>query len=176
MTVFSLLRPGGVLVQRLLLWIGRRRRSSTKLSQLSLIHFARLAIIRRFPDHGQEPDELPQPLQLFESNYNGTFAGYIDSFVDSVHWDMRGFWATSYGFPWRLRLAQFERYIQANEFAQGAIDHYYVAYPEATVKMIGSALRVVEMNTQFRQLAPELGEQEFVEHYRAFLAKVQADL
>lgn len=176
MMVFSLLRPGGLLVQRLVLWIGRRRRRSAKLSELSLIHFARLAVIRRFPDHGQAPDELLQPLQLFESNYNGTFDGYIDSFVDSVPWDMRAFWATSYGFPWRLRRAEFERYIQANEFAKGAIDHYYVAYPEATVRMIGSARRVVEMNAQFRERALGLGPQEFAAHYRAFLTEVQADL
>jgi len=176
MMVFSLLRPGALLVQRLVLWIGRRRRSSTKLSELSLIHFARLALIRRFPDHGQEPDELPQPLELFESNYDGTFDGYIDSFVDSVPWDMRGFWATSYGFPWRLALAQFERYIHANEFATGAIDHYYVAYPEATVKMIGSALRVVEMNTQFRQRALQSDDQDFAADYQAFLTELQADL
>ena len=184
MMVFSLLRPGGVFFQRLVFALGRRwpRTGAGKITGMLLIHFARLAIIQQFPDYGQGSDQLRQPLQLFESNYNGTFDDYIDSFVDAIPWDMRAFWGTSYGFPWRLRLASFKRYIRANEFGTTAklgtsgICHYYVAYPEATARMIGSALRVAEVHAGFRQRALRLEPDEFAEHYGAFLTTVQEDL
>jgi hypothetical protein len=169
MTVVSLLRPGGIYVQRLVYAIGRRR-TPARIRDLSFIHFARLAVIRRFPRHGQTPDALAQPLQLFESNYNGTFSQYIDSFVDAVPEKMRSFWGTSYGFPWGLPLTRFKDFIEANEFT---IDHYYVAYPDASATMIGAALYVMEAHEQFRHHAEGLEPQRFLDHYRDFVIAVQ---
>jgi hypothetical protein len=172
MTVFSLLRPGGVLVQRVVFAIGRAR-PPREIQALRFIHFARLAIIRRFPDHGQPEEHLPQPLQLFESNYNGTFGAYIDTFVDAVPQKMRAFWGTSYGFPWRLPLPAFKRFIRANEFT---IDHYYSAYPEATTAMIGAALRVRQAHADFHYSVVDLDPAAFADEYRRFVTAVQGDL
>jgi hypothetical protein len=172
MTVFSLLRPGGAFVQRVLFAIGRRR-PPTDVRALGSIHYARLGIIRRVPDHGQPEEHVRQPLQLFETNYNGTFDQYIDSFVDAVPWKMRAFWGTSYGFPWRLALQPFKRFIHANEFP---IDHYYAAYPGATTKMVGAALRIADAHAQFHRHAARLGPDAFADEYRSFVTRVQGDL
>ena len=137
MTVFSLLKPvlswppGGATVQRLAFAIGRRG-SHDAIRAMGLIHFARFALVDRLPGHGEEPERLRHPIQLFESNYDVTFDHYIDAFVDRIPWEMRELWGWSYGFRWHLKpTSRFKRYIARNEFD---IDHYYVAFPEATAR------------------------------------------
>jgi hypothetical protein len=178
MTVFSLVKPalssppGGVNLLRLVLAIGRRQRPSV-VRELASIHFARLAIIRRFPDHGQPPDTLRQPLLLFESNYNGTFEQYIDDFTDTIPAKMTAFWLTSYGFPGVSPVEWFKQYIRSNEFTA---DHYYCAYPWATTKIVGSALRLRARHAEFYERARTLSPEHFEREFKAFLAEVQADL
>jgi hypothetical protein len=174
MTLFSLVRPGMTWFPRLVFAVGRRG-SGAGIRKLSFIHFARLSIIqaRDFPDHGQPRETIEMALQLFESNYNGSFSDYIESFVEAVPLYMRLFWGTSYGFPCKLPLGPFMKYIDASELP---IDHYYVAIPEASVTMIGSALRVAAANDQFRREALNLTDAEFIERFRAFLTKTQEDL
>ena len=172
MTVFSLLKPGGQYIQRLVFALGLLR-PPVDVDKLAMIHFARLAAIRRFPDHGQPRDDMRQPLQLFESNYNGSFHQYIDTFVDAIPTKMRSFWATSYGFPCSLPLAPFKRYILANQFP---IDHYYVRNPDATVKMVGSALRIMRVNDQLRREAQRLGPAAFAERFTTLITSIQSDL
>lgn len=178
MTVFSLLKPalssppGGANLLRIVLAAGRRQRPSV-IRELSSIHFARLAIIRRFPDHGQPPDDLRQPLLLFESNYNGTFDQYIDDFTDAIPVKMTAFWQTSYGFPGVSPVAWFKAYIRANEFI---VDHYYCAYPRSTTKTIAAALRLRARQAEFYERAQTLPPERFVREFRAFLTDVQADL
>ncbi|MBV8998370.1 MAG: hypothetical protein JO304_04875 [Solirubrobacterales bacterium] len=172
MTVFSLLWPGGEHIQRLVYAFGRLN-GPARVDELAVIHFARLAVIDRFPDHGQPPDDLRQRLQLFESNYNGSFGQYIDTFVDEVPGKMRAFWGTSYGFPWCLPLGPFKRYIEANEFR---IDHYYVRNPRATVKMVSSALRIVAANAQLLRKARGLEPGTFADRLRKLVTDLQSDL
>ncbi|MBV8943948.1 MAG: hypothetical protein JO286_05255 [Solirubrobacterales bacterium] len=172
MTVFSLLRPGGSYVQRAFFALGRLGQA-TNVDRLAVIHFVRLAVIGEFPDHGQPQDYLRQTLQLFESNYNGSFGSYIDMFVQALPGRMRALWGTSYGFPWRLPLGPFKHYILQNEFP---IDHYYVRNPEVTVKMVKSALRIVQATAELRQDAHDLDPDEFAERLRALVTHLQSDL
>ena len=172
MTVFSPLRPGGRFVQRIVYALGRAI-PPVEVDRLAAIHFARLTVIRAFPCHGQGKDDLHQPLQLFESNYNGSFAQYIDTFVDAIPDKMKSFWGSSYGFPRRLPLGPFKRYIQANEFT---IDHYYVRNPDATVKMADSALRIMKLNAQLLREAERLDPADFAARFRTLITTVQSDL
>jgi hypothetical protein len=172
MTVFSLLRPGGMLLAQLVLGLGRRRQPDT-IRALSFIHFARLAIIRRFPDHDQDPEEIREPLLLFESNYDGTFGQYIDTFAQAIPRKMWAFWGSSYGFPGVNPVTPFKRYIRANEFS---IDHYYSAYPEASTAMIGAALKLAGPHAEFHRRARTLTPEQFAREYRAFITEVQAEL
>jgi hypothetical protein len=182
MLVFSQLVPHSTRAQRLVFGVGRvRARSTKKIRDLSFIHFARFAIIRRLPDHGPHGPALRHPLQLFESNYNGPFDAYIDTFVDQAPTLMDEFWATSYGFPWapgsslrrpwQLPLGQFKRFIHLNEFE---VDHYYTAYPQATATMIDSALAVRRAHDDFRERVVRSVPAAFPAAYRAFVTEVQA--
>lgn len=172
MTVFSLLKPAGRYIQWLVYTLGPLQ-STTDVEDLEMIHFARLAMIRRFPDLGQPRDDLRQVLQLFESNYNGSFGQYIDRFVDAIPHKMKSFWGTSYGFPRGLPLGPFKRYILANQFP---VDHYYVRNPDATVKMVASALRVSRVNAQLLHDASTLDPASFAERFRTLVTTIQRDL
>jgi hypothetical protein len=179
MTVFSRLKPalswppGGATMQRVVFAIGRRG-SYAPIRALGLIHFARFSLVDGLPGQGEDPERLRYPLQLFESNYDVTFDHYIDAFVDRIPWQMRELWGWSYGFPWRLRpTSRFKTYIHRNEFD---IDHYYVAFPEATVAMIEAALDLIEPHKEFHRRTRDLGPEEFIVAYREFLAEVQEQL
>ena len=172
MSVFSLLRPGGRYIQRVVFALGSMRHP-VDIDRLSMIHFARLAVIGEFPNHGQPRDDIRQPLQLFESNYNGTFNQYIDTFVDAIPGKMRSFWGTSYGFPCSLALGPFKRYILASQFP---IDHYYVRNPDATVKMVGSALRAMRVYDQLRRDAQDLDPGAFAKRFTELITAIQSDL
>jgi hypothetical protein len=188
MTLLSVLRPGGPLVQRIVFTFGRHC-SMEQVRDLSSIYFARLAVIPRLPSEtGGDAldDDLPRPphraLQLFESSYNSDFDEYIDTFVARASRQMYEFWGTSYGFPWRrwrdtlrgrIPLDTFKRVIHLNDYE---MDHYYSAYPDASVAMVGSALRVAEESARFRAEAKDLTPDEFATAYRSFLAAIQDDL
>jgi hypothetical protein len=178
MTVFSLLRPvwawppGGVYLQRLIFGLGSTRPPDT-VRALSFIHFARLVVIRRFPDHRQEAEEIREPLLMFESNYNGTFDQYIETFSEAIPGKMRAFWQTSYGFPDVKPVTAFKAYIHANEFT---VNHYYSAYPEASATMVGSALKLASAHAAFRERAETLSPARFVAAYREFITAMQGDL
>jgi len=171
MTVFSLVRPGGVQLLRLVLRIGREL-SGDKTRRLSFIHFARLTIIRRFPDHGQPRERIRHPLLMFESNYDGPFADYIDVFATKIPFKMRAFWGTSYGWPGVDPVTPFKRYISENEFE---VQHYYSAYPEASTTMVAAALALRGPHAEFRRraLADDRADR-FEADFRAFVSEVQS--
>jgi hypothetical protein len=178
MTVLSLVRPpwswppGGELWLRTLFGLGRKQ-SPSKIRGLSSIHFARLAIITRIPDRGQGKEAVGGPLMLFESNYDGSFDRYIDVFAAAIPAKMYAFWGTSRGFPGVRPVTPFKRYISANEFG---LAHYYAAYPDASITMVTSALRLKQRLAEFDRRTRGLDDAAFAVAYRNFLTEVQNDL
>jgi hypothetical protein len=140
-----------------------------KLQQLSFIHYARWAVISRFPGG----ERRRYPYLLFESNFNGTWDQYIDAFSEVVALRMKAIWGTSYGFPGPLPVEPFKQYIRRNEFVA---NHYWSAYPGATTTEIVSAGRVEAALTALREHAGELEPEAFKAAYESFLAEVQRDL
>lgn len=167
MTVFSQLRPFRTLVQEVKLRLGRLSESN-EIHALSFIHFVRFAIVRRLPNGPR----LRRPILLFESNYNGSFPDYIETFSETVPAEMRGFWGTSYGFPGPVPVTPFKQYIRDNQFD---VDHYYCAYPESTT-MIVSALALDPEHEAFHTQASRLQPDEFLAAYDRFVADHQAEL
>jgi hypothetical protein len=171
-TVITPIKRGGPLVLWLVFWAGRNiKQTLEKLEKLSFIHFARWAVIKRFPDeHGGE--RLNHPYLLFESNFNGAWEQYIDAFSEVVAFRMRAIWGTSFGFPGPLPVEPFKAYIRHNEFVA---NHYFSAYPGATTSEIVSAARVDAALEELRGSAG-LDADAFRAAYTAFLTKLQGDL
>jgi hypothetical protein len=172
-TVFSTIRwPGRLFLPVLFLLTRTFPRLTVTLRQLSFIHFARWAIIRRLPYNGppQRKGRLRYPHMYFESNFNGGWEEYIDAFSHILTRGMTAFWGSSYGFPKPLPTAPFKEYIQVNETEA---DHYYSAYPAATSTMVQRALTLDEQLAPLKRDAERMDPEEFAAAYRAFLTNVQ---
>lgn len=140
---------------------------------LSFIHFARWTLIRRIPDFGQPREKLKPRLLMFESNYNGGFAQYVDGFAGVLGFDLSRIWGTSYGFPGPHPVTPFKEYVEAYDFT---VDHYYSAYPDATTTMITSALAVKNAISNFNQRAESYEASDFADAYRELLTGIQEKL
>lgn len=172
-TVLTPVRRGGPLLLWLTFWAGRNiKQTLEKLERLSFIHFARWAVIRRFPDE-DGGERLSHSYLLFESNFNGAWEQYIDAFSEVVRLRMKAIWGTSFGFPGPLPVEPFKAYIRHNEFVA---NHYYTAYASATTTEIISAARVEEALEELKAGAATLDASSFQAAYNGFLTKVQHDL
>ncbi len=175
-TAITVLTPvswWGPPVLRLVFWGGRNLKFTLKkLEQLSFIHYARWALIERFPDGG-DGERLSHPYLFFESNFNGTWDQYIDAFSEVVAPRMKAIWASSVGFPGPLPVEPFKQYIRHNEYIA---NHYWSAYPGQTTTEIVSARRVELALDDLRRRSARMKPDAFKAAYEAFLTKVQGDL
>jgi hypothetical protein len=172
-TVVTPVRHGGRFLLAIVFWVGRHVTSTLeKLHALSFIHYARWAVIRRFPDGGRG-ERLGHTYLFFESNFNGTWDQYIDAFSEVVPARMKGIWGSSYGFPGPIPVEPFKAYIRKNEYVA---NHYWSAYPAATTTEIVSARRVATALDDFQRRSAGLDPEAFAAAYRAMLTDVQRDL
>jgi hypothetical protein len=172
-TVVTPLKPWGRAVLGIVFWAGRHLSSTLeKLQQLSFIHYARWAVVPRFPDGG-DGEKLHHPYLFFESNFNGTWDQYIDAFSDVVPARMKAIWGTSYGFPGPVPVEPFKAYIRRNEYVA---NHYWSAYPGASTTEIVAAQRVAHALDRFRRQAGRLDPDAFAAAYAGLLTDVQGDL
>jgi hypothetical protein len=169
LTVLSAVKPRGVPLLRLLFFVGPHLPRLLKpLQRLSFIHFARWTLVRRLP--GQD---LRHAHLFFESNFNGTWSQYIDAFSYVVPKHISGIWRWSYGFPGPLPAGPFKAYITEHEYEA---DHFYSAYPEASVTMILAALELRRDLDRLRARAPSMSAEAFDEAYRDLLTAHQNHL
>jgi hypothetical protein len=169
-TVISPVKWWGRPVLALVFLAGRRLTFTLKkLQQLSFIHYARWAVIPRFPD-GAGGEKRRYTYLLFESNFNGTWDQYIDAFSEVVPTRMRAIWGSSYGFPGPIPVEPFKAYIRRNEYVA---NHYWSAYPGASTTEIISAGRVAAALESF-DTTPE--PEAFAEAYKQLITDLQGDL
>ncbi len=172
-TVLTPVKRGGPLLLWLVFWAGRNiKETLQKLEMLSFIHYARWAVIERFP-YGDDGERLNHTYLLFESNFNGTWDQYIDAFSEVVALRMKAIWGTSFGFPGPLPVEPFKAYIRQNEFVA---NHYWSAYPGATTTEVLAASRVESALEELCQVSAGLDPDSFSAAYGSFLTKVQHDL
>ncbi|MBA3666615.1 MAG: hypothetical protein H0W65_02690 [Sphingomonas sp.] len=142
---------------------------------LSIIHFARWAIIRRdqWPNLGNGPERLRHDCLLFCSNFNGTWDQYIDAFSAGVPAGLNLLWYRNVRFPGAVPNTPFKEYIRVNQLFT---DFYYNATPGVAQRDIKSALRVRQMLLDLERAHARLSPAEFAGAYRAALIAVQNDL
>lgn len=154
-------------------WVARHFPSQLeRLHTLSFIHYARWALVKRFPtvDGAEKPR---YGYLLFESNFNGSWDEYIDAFSEVVPAKMSLLWASSYGFPGPIPVEPFKDYIRRTELAA---NHYWSAYPHASTTEVISAGRVAKALDDLKGEATTLEPEAFKRAYDEMLTKVQSDL
>ena len=146
------------------------------LEGLSFIHFARWVVIMRdqWPDLGQgKQKNLGYNYMLFNSNFNGTWDQYIDSFSDGVPNELDMAWYADFGYPQSIPLSPFKNYIRHNQITT---DYYYNATPGAGQRDIKAALRVWAAVRDLTQKHKGASPDAFAAEYRRALYAVQNSL
>lgn len=144
---------------------------------LSLIHYARWVIIPRnsFPhlDASQPKEDLNYDYMIFQSNFNGSWAQYVDSFTFAIPAGLDLFWKWNIRYPKSVPLTPFHDYIRHNQ-----IDtcHYYSAYPMAASNDVKSAKVVKQALCDFDKASAGKPADEFLTDYHALLNAMQLHL
>ncbi len=147
------------------------------LINLSLIHYARWTIIGRdsFPHlaPSQPKENLHYSYMMFESNFNGSWDQYIDSFSFAIPKGLDLFWRYNVGYPKSIPLHGFYNYIRFN---QVECDHFYNAYPCAASNDVKSASTLFDNLRSFTESSLDLPDEEFLEAYNLLLRDNQQHL
>jgi Dyp-type peroxidase family len=122
------------------------------LQDLAFIHFAHWSVLGRLPppESGRSPVSLRSMHLLFESNYDGLSADYLDAFADRLPLRIENIWSCCEGFDERVltgRLADgrrfppraFKDYVAGDQLS---VVHFYAAYPDATTRTLRQAVRL----------------------------------
>lgn len=144
---------------------------------LSMIHYARWAIVRDedFPrlSNSQPKEELRYSYMFFFSNFNGSWAQYVDSFSAAIPSGLDLLWWRNVGWPKSVPEQPFHRYVTHNQFYT---NHYYNAYPMAASNDVKAAKRVKDslcaLVADTRNATPD----QFLTKYNGMLKALQGDL
>jgi hypothetical protein len=143
---------------------------------LSMIHYARWVIVRpnEWPHLGddQPRENLNYPYQLFFSNFNGTWAQYVDSFSAAIPKGLNLLWKWNVGWPQSVPQEPFHRYVEHNEIWT---DYYYSAYPMAASNDIKAAQRLRRELLEFIEHTNGLDAKEFQLQYDKLLNSLQGN-
>ena len=169
-------------VNKLIFWfvttpIGVKRLKG--LLTLSIIHYARWTILspRQFPhlDKSQPKENLKYHYMFFFSNFNGSWAQYVDSFHTSIPEGLDLFWSRNVRYPRSVPLKPFHEYISYN---QVWTNHYYSAYPIAASNDVKSAKKLKTNLLSFIDKNPtaHTSPEDFKEAYNKLVLDLQHDL
>lgn len=151
---------------RVVLATARRTGFGTKtLMNLRMLYVARFGFVDDLPG-----EQLPHRYFLFESNFNGSWDRYIDTFSYILARGMRALWGACPGFPGAKPTTRFKEYIRGNELR---CDHYYVAYPEASARTVLAALELQAGFDEFRAAVRGKDAQKFEAEWKVFLDRYQ---
>jgi hypothetical protein len=134
-------------------------RDERALIKLSIISFARWSVLERLPGQAMDEDQArgddrgagsPPRYVLFETNFNGDNDQYLEAFSLVVPLSMRLTWRLGpfggYRVPPIVKTSRFLRYVND---VQLPISAYYCAYPEASTRIIRSALELERQVKEF---------------------------
>ena len=175
LTPLTPMKPFGAVLARLLFAIQRTLPETMGIRELKAIYFTRWSVLTSFPYNGppQIPERPPHPYLVWETDYNGVTERYIETFTYLISRQINLAWFTSYGFPHTRSVTELKNYI---EQVSHPIDYHYCAYPDASVRMILSALEVAKEHRYLVDQANDGPAEEFAPVYRSFLQRRQADL
>ncbi len=143
---------------------------------LSMIHYARWVIVKpeEWPHLGTEqPREDPAyAYQLFFSNFNGSWAQYVDSFSAGIPEGLDGLWNKNVGWPTSVPQGPFHDYVRHNEVWT---NYYYSAYPMAASNDIKSSKRLRNELLDFIDRSEKMGAKEFQREYHKLLSSLQGN-
>jgi hypothetical protein len=175
-TLVTSLRPLGRVVNPLLFAAQRIIPKTLGIRELGSIYFTRWSIVRTIPYNGapQVREHLAPPILVWETDFNGLVEPYIETFTHVIPRQIRAAWGRSYGFPGTRSVTALQTYIETLKIPNA---YNYTAYPEATVRMVLSALAVAREHRFLLECSEcHVDPLDFASAYRGFLIRRQGDL
>ena len=166
-------------INRLIFWAAQLPFLSVLngLTTLSLIHYARWAIVKpsEFPrlDPSQPKETIKYSYMFFFSNFNGSWTQYVDSFHMAIPSGLDLFWFKNVKYPGSVPLQPFHAYITYNQIWT---NHFYNAYPIAASNDVKAAKRIKAGLEQFIAGTKDESPDDFRKRYDALLNGLQNDL
>jgi hypothetical protein len=176
LTLFTPIRPQWLAFLTASFHLGKRASFSNEhVLQFNFIHFVRWTIVNGFPYNGppQQKEELRYSYLFFESNFDGPWQHYIDAFAYCIPFDINYVWGRGFAFPGPPPSEPLKRWIAANSMEGGS---YYCAYPEASTRMVKSAVAVKDALESFVAGSRTLDAEAFKTRYEEFLTTMQEHL
>lgn len=181
MNVVTPIRPWLLWLNRFMFWLAGTRLFAPRLrglAVLSMIHYARWAIVRPrdFPRlaEDQPKETLRYTYMFFFSNFNGSWEQYVSSFSSAIPDGLDKLWAFNVGYPASVPLTPFNEYILHNQIQT---DHYYNAYPLAASNDVKAGRRVKDALRDFSRAHGEQEDPEsFALAYDRLVLSLQHDL
>ena len=165
LTLFTPIRPQWLLFLKTGFWLAKYVPLAQRhILQFNFIKFVRWSIVR-LPG-----ERLNYAYLLFESNFDGPWQHYIDAFAYVIPRDIRLTWGRGISFPGPPPSEPLKAWIARNSMEGGT---YYCAHPDASTRMIKSALFVRERLTSLVAEADRLSPDEFKAAYDRFLTDAQ---
>jgi hypothetical protein len=131
------------------------------LRRLSFIHFARWALASRRS-------------LLFLTSFDGSDIQYIEAFVRVVPGRINGLYWGAKRFPGPRRFAPVRDYIVEHSHP---VDHFWMAHPEASTRMVSQALTLAQLYAHFEpRLERAADAKAFAREWRLFLTAAQGQL
>ena len=141
---------------------------------LSIIHYARWTIVKpsEFPrlDESQPEETIKYSYMFFFSNFNGSWAQYVDSFHSAIPTGLDLFWYKNVKYPGSVPLTPFHDYITANQIWT---HHYYNAYPMASANDVKAGKAIKEQLTDFMNNTAEESPEAFKKRFDQLLIHTQ---
>jgi hypothetical protein len=128
------------------------------LRRLEFIHFARWTLLpgrRRL---------------LFLTTFDGSSIQYIDAFVRVVPGRINGLYWGATGFPGPHRFGPVKHYIEAHSHP---VDHFWIAHPQASTRMVNQALQLADLYARFEPRLDGADAKGFGREWRKFLTAAQ---
>lgn len=180
MNVITPIKRWLVWMNQLIFWLAKTPLLANRFSgllTLSLIHYARWVILKpdQFPrlSDEQPKEDLNYAYMLFFSNFNGSWAQYVDSFHMAIPNGLDLLWKKNVKYPNSVPLQPFHRYILHNQIWTG---HYYNAYPMASSNDVKAAVALKDSLTDFMQHSEDMDDEHFTVAYKRFLYENQRHL
>lgn len=147
------------------------------LQTLSMIHYARWVFLhshdwpRLSPDQPRE--DLRYDYMFFFSNFNGSWAQYIDSFSSAIPSGLNLLWFRNVGWPKSSPQGAFHAYVSRNQLWT---NHFYSAYPLAASNDVKAGSRVRKRLVDFVQQLRRGSPEQFAVRFKRMLRDLQGDL
>jgi hypothetical protein len=147
------------------------------LSTLSMIHYARWVFLRASDlprlSEEQPKETLHYDYMMFFSNFNGSWAQYVDSFSAAIPSGLNLLWFMNVGWPKSVPETPFHEYVAKN---QVWTNHYYSAYPLAASNDVKAGSKVRKRLVDFVHQMRRGSAEHFAENYGRMLRGLQGEL